>query len=226
MNYAETLAYWYLRLNGFFPLQRFVLHHDEHQLVPVDRFAADSDLLAIRHPDVSEKTGGQPNSWDATLFNVMGATPEGSTLGLIVEIKGGYSNADPGEAFSKRRVTDAINRMGVLGPQYRKQAAIAALFPQRGPTPPKYVTPDGGVIVAKIVMSTQFGDGQDEPRLLGDYYAISMRHVTGQIRRRINDEHTRKRGDWNFFPSDLFQFLVWDDFDRRQAARQGGARRK
>ncbi len=26
MNYAETLAYWYLRLNGFFPLKNFVLH--------------------------------------------------------------------------------------------------------------------------------------------------------------------------------------------------------
>jgi hypothetical protein len=26
MNYGETLAYWYLRLNGFFLLQNFVLH--------------------------------------------------------------------------------------------------------------------------------------------------------------------------------------------------------
>lgn len=26
MNYGETLAYWYLRLNGFFLLNNFVVH--------------------------------------------------------------------------------------------------------------------------------------------------------------------------------------------------------
>ena len=29
MNFAEELVYWYLRLNGFFPITNFVLHRDE-----------------------------------------------------------------------------------------------------------------------------------------------------------------------------------------------------
>ena len=26
MNFAEQLVYWYLRLNGYFPITNFVLH--------------------------------------------------------------------------------------------------------------------------------------------------------------------------------------------------------
>ena len=58
MNYGETLAYWYLRFNGFFLIQNFVLH-------PLadgegsDKQAADIVLLAVRFPYVYEETGGQ-----------------------------------------------------------------------------------------------------------------------------------------------------------------------
>ena len=31
MNFAEQLVYWYLRLNGFFPITNFVLHHGAEQ---------------------------------------------------------------------------------------------------------------------------------------------------------------------------------------------------
>ncbi len=61
MNYAETLAYWYLRLNGFFPLNRFVLHPPGGG---PRAHAADHDLLAVRPPGVYEDVGGQPNDWD------------------------------------------------------------------------------------------------------------------------------------------------------------------
>jgi hypothetical protein len=29
MNSSEELAYWYLRLNGFFPLTNFVIHRHQ-----------------------------------------------------------------------------------------------------------------------------------------------------------------------------------------------------
>lgn len=39
-NYGEERAYWYLRLNGFFPLSNFVVHKDE-----MVQYRADVDLL-------------------------------------------------------------------------------------------------------------------------------------------------------------------------------------
>jgi hypothetical protein len=58
MNFAEQLVYWYLRLNGFFPITNFVLHHGaEHR-------TSDADLVAVRFPYVSEDIGGAPTDWE------------------------------------------------------------------------------------------------------------------------------------------------------------------
>jgi len=56
-NYGEELGYWYLRLNGFFPLTNFVLHslRDEHSKRD---YNADVDLLAIRPPNAYEEIKG------------------------------------------------------------------------------------------------------------------------------------------------------------------------
>lgn len=45
MNYGEELTYWYLRLNGFFPISRYMIHRTEEGRHPSDR-----DLLAVRFP--------------------------------------------------------------------------------------------------------------------------------------------------------------------------------
>ncbi len=47
MNYGETLAYWYLRLNGFFPLRNFVLH-PVHESAGDDRRHNESCVKACR----------------------------------------------------------------------------------------------------------------------------------------------------------------------------------
>ena len=87
MNYGETLAYWYLRLNGFFPLRDFV-HH-----MPDDRNArADCDLLAIRFPHVTEDIGGAPGDWDAARFEGWGL-PLAHPIALIVQVKTGTGRA-------------------------------------------------------------------------------------------------------------------------------------
>jgi hypothetical protein len=64
MNYGETFAYWYLRLNGFFPLRNFVLHRLSQP--NGRRENADVDLLAIRFPFVHERYGDINNEgqWD------------------------------------------------------------------------------------------------------------------------------------------------------------------
>jgi hypothetical protein len=81
-NYAEELVYWYLRLNGFFPLMNFVQHaRGLKSLHSVNR-----DVLALRFPYVVEEVGGQDGDWDQNLFNYL--SPK-LPVGLIGEIKGG-----------------------------------------------------------------------------------------------------------------------------------------
>jgi hypothetical protein len=50
MNYGEELAYWYLRLNGFFPISNFVVHRSLD--VPN---TSDVDVVAVRPPHVFEQ---------------------------------------------------------------------------------------------------------------------------------------------------------------------------
>ena len=204
MNYAETLAYWYLRLNGFFPLSRFVLHRNDHDALPDQQYAADSDLIAIRLPGVQERIGGQPEHWDDPLFRALGANPATCTIALIVEAKGGYGAAEPGRAFEEGRLSDAVHRMGRLATDLESNVVIDRLR-----THASFVNARGNVIVAKIVIGFHFRDGGHRPRQVQSHFAVSLRHITRFIQQRVDVEHIRKQGEWHFFPSDLFQYLIW-----------------
>lgn len=85
MNFGETLAYWYLRLNGFFPLSNFVLHRDEETI----EHSADADLLAVRFPFVYEAVGGQPDDWDNDRFMRWGLLWTERLWGLLLKLKQG-----------------------------------------------------------------------------------------------------------------------------------------
>ena len=53
-NFAERIAYWYLRLNGFFLIENFV-----HHARPGERRASDLDVLAIRLRHAYEAIEGE-----------------------------------------------------------------------------------------------------------------------------------------------------------------------
>jgi len=100
MNYGEELAYWYFRLNGFFPLTNFVLHAGEEVL-----YTSDCDVLAIRHPHVYEEVGGQPLDWDSVLLERLDFE---RTIGIVCEVKTGRFNT----VFNSSNVSYAIKRLG------------------------------------------------------------------------------------------------------------------
>jgi hypothetical protein len=90
MNFGETLAYWYLRLNGFFPLKDFVLHRphnpDDTEDYLIER-TSDADLLAVRFPHVIENIGGQYEDWDHQNFGDMDFPLDDKIICLLVQVK-------------------------------------------------------------------------------------------------------------------------------------------
>ena len=83
-NYGEVLTYWYLRLNGFFPITNFVLH-DVHQREN-RKYSGDCDILAVRFPFVLGKIRGKYLDWDQDFFRDLGLTSD-RAIGLIVQVK-------------------------------------------------------------------------------------------------------------------------------------------
>ncbi len=106
MNYGEGLAYWYLRLNGFFPLRNFVVHrHSGH------RRRSDVDVLAVRPPQVYEEIGGQQGDWDPFLAATV---PLNRFLCVICDVKTGVFTGD--DLFARPNLLAATQRLGLLAP--------------------------------------------------------------------------------------------------------------
>ncbi|MCI9843510.1 hypothetical protein [Flavobacterium pectinovorum] len=104
MNYGETNAYWFLRLNGFFLIENFVVHRTEDI-----EHSSDIDLLGIRLPYVFEEIGGQNNDWDEAL---MGELNPNLMTGIICEVKTGAFNND--DLFRKKYLHYYLDRFGFM----------------------------------------------------------------------------------------------------------------
>lgn len=210
-NYAESLTYWYLRLNGFFPMSRFVLHGR-----PGDD-PSDTDLLAVRFGGVYERIGGQQIDWHRELFEAIGADPRYDTVALIVEVKGGFNTAaNAGAAFDMNHVVDGIHRIGTMCTGFDSQAAIQDLIESQGHVVVVPV-PEGQqarkVVVAKLLVANKFtGLHGGVFSTTGTCHRLLLDDMRRFIQHRIRT-NLEKLSDWTFFPSDLFQFLLWQERD-------------
>ena len=106
MNFGEELAYWYLRLNGFFPLTNFVYHKSDSA-----EFSGDCDVLAYRPAGVWEEIGGQEVDWDPRL---RGMVDFERPAVVICEVKTGAF--DPRWLFPPDRLRYAFRRAGLPEP--------------------------------------------------------------------------------------------------------------
>ena len=106
MNHSEWVAYWYLRLNGFFPLHNFIVHR-----IPPQIRSTEIDLLAIRPPHVFEEVGGQDDDWDDSLLT---QEDRQRFIAIICEVKR-RNNYEADTVFRPREIRYAINRFGILG---------------------------------------------------------------------------------------------------------------
>lgn len=182
MNYGEEHAYWYLRLNGFFPLQNFVVHrHGGNEL------RSDVDVLAVRPPLVYEEIGGQQGDWDQFLA---AHVPLDCVLGVVCEVKTGAFTAD--KLFARRNLIAATQRLGLLEPAACEAAADNLMMA------PSIQLQQGTIF--KLLVSEQPSNGPYLNRTIDDIRAF--------LRSRIERYPHEKFASRHFFPSNLLQDTI------------------
>jgi hypothetical protein len=205
MNYAETIAHWYLRLNGFFPLSDFVLHRTGEPGRELDEgmaHSADCDLLAVRFPYTYEEIGGQKRDWDPQFAQDWGIDVAIETLGLMVEVKSGKSVApeDVRTAFQPARLCAAVRRLG-MAPRKKAQDLARALDSERVVS----CSETGRRKIAKLLVARQANRSTTE----GPWFFLALEDADQFILRRMKKYREAKSRDRMFFPSELIQYLAW-----------------
>jgi len=107
-NYSEELGYWYLRLNGFFPIGNFVLHSikdDETEKM----YNADADLIAIRPPNALEEIKGVELRLDS---KIVSEDEKLQYIYVYCEVK--TSTYDIPKLFPAERIEYVKKRCGLL----------------------------------------------------------------------------------------------------------------
>jgi len=181
MNYGETLVYWYLRLNGFFPLTNFVIHASDGV-----EYSSDCDVLAIRPPLVFEEVGGQTDDWDIWFLEHINSR---RTLGVICEVKTG--NYDRAKIFRTEYVSYAAKRLGFTNEKKDiNRIAKGRAFEEIGEF----------YRVIKLLVSN------DEQK--GNFVHLRLNAIIQFLLDRISKYPKEKYRDRMFFGSILFQGLI------------------
>jgi len=205
-NYAEELVYWYLRLNGFFPLTNFVYHR-----LPRDdnrgTYNADADILAIRPPYYRETIFSRERERDLVSDDWLQAF-DGKWVGLIGEVKGSRSVTieQVERAFSPERLRVAIMRLGLLNDNQTINNAVDVFGSER------QFPYDGQA--RTVLLKVLFADTPTHNYAVMQspaWTTIGLKDIDNFIRRRINDYPDQKSGGRYFFPSSFFQYIVWNE---------------
>ena len=185
MNYGEELGYWYLRLNGFFPVTNFVIHRTDE-----NDYRSDYDLIAVRPPHVYEEVGGKQEDWDGYLT---GEIEFGRYVGLLCEVKTGRFEEE--KLFRRRYLQTGIERLGLL-PEDDVDEAVQVLSIQ-----PAFPSGNVPATIAKLFISP------NEHRS-DKYLNRSIAQVEDFILARVQKYSAEKFASRMFFPSPMFQLLI------------------
>ena len=182
-NNGERIVYWYLRLNGFFPLENFVIHRTQDIKYP-----SDVDVIAVRFPYVFEEVGGRPDDWDRTLFDLFDPT---LPIGLLSEVKTGRVNIR--EIFRPHNISYAVGRFGFV----EDPSGLSEPVSQNA-----YFVEPGKFQIAKILFSNRDHVQSDQ------FFHISLTHARSFLQNRIRKYPKEKFQDRLHFNSDLIQDLI------------------
>lgn len=184
MNYGEEIVYWYLRLNGFFPLTNFVIHRSSEVA-----HSSDCDLLAVRLPFVYEEIGGNLDDWDRSLVEIIGFD---FPIGIICEVKtGGF---DVKDIFRPEYVKYSVGRLG-----FTPKDNIVNLSKELNNVPLKETKE--GYRICKLLIA-------NEQKKAPGFFYKSLNEVEDFIENRVRKYRNEKYADRMFFSSELFQHVI------------------
>lgn len=190
-NYAEELAYWYFRLNGFFILENYVLEKKN------DEFGNtyETDIIAVRFPYVYEDVGGYKDDWHDKLKELI-PNFDKNILGVICEVKSGEGNYHTRKLFRKEKLEKCLSRLGFF--EYKSEEFSVALNElEKGS-----VYSNEMYTIVKILISLQNNNCKQ------DVKNISLFEVDNFICSKIK-KYEEKYSDRGFFMSNLIQYLTW-----------------
>ena len=205
MNYGEKLAYWYLRLNGFFLIEDFVLHGHS-----TGRGTSDCDLLAIRPRNVTEQIGGTELTFDERFATLWQLDLRAYTLGLIVEVKAGSSSGVANNiALQPAGLTVEVARLGLFKQSLHARIAKDLI------TQAKYVGKQAAI--AKLVIS------RDPPRTPPSHWLnLTLAEAEDFIVKRLGNFAHTKQPDRMKFHDDLMQYLAWKNGIEQEIPSENG----
>ncbi|MFS8189160.1 hypothetical protein ACMG4J_20850 [Rossellomorea marisflavi] len=184
INYGEELAYWYLRLNGFFVIDNFVYHRTGNSR------DGDADLIALRLPYVKESIGGNLGDWDESLFSHLG---EYDVLAILCEVKTGH-RANLSRVFENRKVKYTLNRVGFSDIEIKEMLSCNSS---------SFMLNHNRKILLKLLITEHGTDNQDT------FLTFSLEHVEDFIYSRIKKYSNQKYNARHFFPSSLLQYMMY-----------------
>ncbi len=192
-NYAEAFTYWYLRLNGFFPIADFVLHHK----------GGDTDVLAVRPPFACEYVKGERLNEDELLIqmiNNVGCDLFRCFVGVIAEAKGGksenpISRSEINKKLDLESLKYDLRRLGLL-----RDSDVDAIAENLEHS--KAIV-SNSVSVHKIL----FAHAQRfSPRKNDNFSFISLEATRSFIEKRMKLDF--KIRDWDKFDADIIQDII------------------
>lgn len=187
-NFAERIAYWYMRLNGCLLVENFVNHRRPQNIAP-----ADTDLLAVQLRFAQQRVGDTVPVNDDWVRR-FGTHVAEKNLAFIVQVKGGAG--EPARAFVRERLLDGVQRIGAVD----------------GRTADRIVDELGGELYASagdwVFLKVVIG-----PNPTGTAYHVPLADALAFVRARFRD-NPAKRSDWTFFPDPVAQLIAWEECGR------------
>ena len=202
VDYAESLTYWYLRLNGFFPITNFVLHQPKGS-----GQSGDCDVLAIRLPDVAETIANDDQNLvrcDDEFFGYCQVTLNVDTVGVIVQVKSGRYNVKRLEkSFSEDyRLMYACRRLGMFTTEEVNTVSEEL-------TEHPYVRRRNRIVL-KLLVDTERHKKNGEPKAeKPPWFRLSLEQVEAFIHERFREYKRHKSGSRMYFHDNLVQYLAW-----------------
>jgi hypothetical protein len=190
-NYAEELAYWYFRFNGFFLLNNYVSHPGDRD----DSSHSDSDLLGVKMPFSKEVIGLNTNEDICKRLSesLNYKSKPNQIVGLICEVKGGENKFE----LNNANLRSQIGRLGFFGSPEGVEKAINALENESS-------YDDGTWRIVRIIVCR----GDNRTTIPQNWIRFDIETIVDYISNERFANYLIKFGGWDKFDSSLIQFLL------------------